>query len=197
MPFTSRGYPYPEGTSDPDIAGDMENLAAAVDTDVNNTISAITTYVDNRMPVTRREGFVIASPPACASGANVRCTTWTAPTGAGFYVPAAKDVTTSDIKVNAAGNFRVTGAVTWPPVASASLRNARLYKNGGTGASPAGTPLSQDPVYTSSASANPVSYIDTGVVAMALNDLFGLWLVQNTGVSVTPTSIWLFVERLT
>ena len=34
MPSTSRGYPYPSGSDDVDIPGDMQALAAAVNTDV-------------------------------------------------------------------------------------------------------------------------------------------------------------------
>lgn len=32
MPSTSRGYPYPSGSDDVDIPGDMQALAAAVNT---------------------------------------------------------------------------------------------------------------------------------------------------------------------
>lgn len=196
MLYTSRGYPVPEGTDDPGIADNMENLALAINDDITTTTSSMTSYVDARMPVTRREGFVIASPPSIASGATTRLTTWTTPTGAGFYVPAAKDGTTNSIKVNATGSYRVTGAVVWPAVASSSLRNAMLYKNGGTGVSPTGTPIAQDPQYASTASASTTCYIDTGVVSMTVNETFDLWLVQNTGAGRTPITIWLFVERL-
>ena len=34
MPSTSRGYPYPSGSDDVDIPGDMQALAAAVNTDI-------------------------------------------------------------------------------------------------------------------------------------------------------------------
>ena len=39
MPSTSRGYPYPSGSDDVDIPGDMQALAAAVNTDVGTVVT--------------------------------------------------------------------------------------------------------------------------------------------------------------
>ena len=39
MPSTSRGYPYPSGSDDVDIPGDMAALAAAINTDVGTVVT--------------------------------------------------------------------------------------------------------------------------------------------------------------
>lgn len=39
MPSTSRGYPYPAGSDDVDIPGDMQALAAALNTDVGTVVT--------------------------------------------------------------------------------------------------------------------------------------------------------------